>query len=420
MQTVVPGHDGAFYLWAAERSASGDPLAVFSILFQPLFSLLVGVVVALGVGGVLAGQIVSCGLGALAVLPLFAMSQSLVSRRAAHLACALYAFGLWFCRHPAACLSEGPFYLFVLTTACWMVQGQPLRAGLMAACAYATRPEGLLLLLLSMLRGKSGALRFMLGLLALAWLVPLGFWLAGHGFVLTSKSEFVWQEGIGGVARAEGVLAAGVQYLENVGRNIGVSFEAVGYLVLPLAVLGLCTNRRHELRLFCIIFVVQLLLVSMLRSHVRFLSGYSVLLLPLAAAGLERLWPSRSWLGIAALLLVLAPDLARLPRAVNQQRAVLLPLAQWLRPQLQGESALATDMVRLEYFCGQRPWLPRRIGAAEFLQRCGDPGRRIVVFSSRRGQLQPADLEALGFKQVQPPASLKAGLQRRGMLIYRR
>jgi hypothetical protein len=398
--------------------------APFEILFQPLYPLLIGGVVALGADGVLAGQLVACGLGAFAIVPLFGLTEQLVSRRAAHVACALYAAGLWVCRHPAACLSEGPFYLAVLAAAHWIVVGRPVRAGLAVALAYAIRPEGLLLLLLAPLRGWPQARRVVAGFAALGWLVPALFWATGRGLVLTSKTGFVWREGIGGVLADQGAAAALVQYAENVARNLASSFETVGYLVVPLALVGLGSERKRAVRLLLAVFVAQLLLASLLRSHLRFLSGYGVLLLPLAAAGFERLRPRRTWLAIVALAIVLAPDLARLPRAVNAQRAVLRPLAQWLRPRLPHDGALATDMVRLEYFCGQRPWLPRRVTAGEFLGRCRQARTRIVVFDPRRGQLTAHELESLGFARLAPPAAPDEGLDQalraRGLLVYGR
>src|SRR5262245_29300257 len=147
MRTAVPGRDGAAYLWMAERAAAGDFGALFQTVFHPLYPALVGALlkIAPALDPVAAGQVVACGLGALAVLPLWAVARALSGDRAAFWCGFAYATGAWFARTPAECMSEGPFYLGAAVWAHALLGRRPMLAGAAAAFAYLARPEGIAL-----------------------------------------------------------------------------------------------------------------------------------------------------------------------------------------------------------------------------------------------------------------------------------
>jgi hypothetical protein len=425
--TVMPARDGATYLWMAERVVAGDVGGAFTTVFHPLYPLLTGAMLAVvpGLPPMAAGQLVAAGCGALAVVPLQAMAAHRFGPGAGRLAAILYAFGLWFCRYPAECQSEGCFFAAVAVWA-WALFGarrRPVVAGAAAAAAYATRPEGLALLALGWLRlhrRRRGVGRFLAtGLLAAA-MVPLGYAVWGPGWTLTPKAVFNYEVGIGAAASP---LA---HYATHGLRAVGTAFEVVGYLVLPLALLALGRRcRRHGCRgaapWLAAPFAVQLAVVPLLRSHVRFLAGFGLLLLPLAGAALAKL--GRGWrpaLRAAAVLLVLLPDLVRLPATRGADRLVERRVGEWLRPRLRAGDTVASDLPRFEYFAGLRPGPPRALTRDELLAAAASPRARYAVLVGPRSGVGAGDLERLGFRPLSLPESLSAMARQRALLVYER
>src|SRR5262245_5536717 len=113
LQAPVPGRDGVTYLWMAQQWAAGHFAELCAHPFHPLYPLAVGLLLQLCpvLDVVLAGQLVAAGCAALAVVPLFFATRHLFGEAAATWAAFMYATGAWFVRHPAECMSEGPFYL---------------------------------------------------------------------------------------------------------------------------------------------------------------------------------------------------------------------------------------------------------------------------------------------------------------------
>lgn len=442
-RTVVPGRDGASYLWMAERVGAGDPGAAFRTVFHPLYSLATGLVLAAlpDLSPMAAGQLVAGTAAALAIWPLQVLTASWFGVSAGRSAALLYACGVWFVRYPAECLSEGCFYLLVAVWALAVLGRRPASAaggqasvrpalaGLAAALAYATRPEGLALLVIGgvRLRGRARLRLLVTGAACAIW-VPIGYWLSGSGFTLTPKAAFNYAVGIGADDSAVR------HYLVHALRLPGAAFEAIGYIAVPLAVVGLWLCwRQGRLRggdaapWLLAPLLVQSAVVPMLRSNARFLSGFGHLLLPFAGLAMAA-WLGRRrvgsagarWRPLVTWLVVLAPDLARLPGARGEDRLIERRLGEWLRPRLHAPDFIATEMPRLEFFAGQQPGPPRPIGRDELLSAAARAHARFVAVVSPRSDIVAADLDALGLQAVSLPEPLSTLARQRALLVYER
>lgn len=426
-RTHVPGRDGATYLWMAEQIAGGDLTAAFTTVFHPLYPLLVGGLLGLlpGLGAVLAGQVIASGCGALAVVPLFALTEDRFGRTAARVCGLCYALGLWVSRYPAECMSEGPFYLAVATWAHALLgaRGRPALAGAAAALAFATRPEGLVLLACGagwVWRAREDLRRFLAWAVMGTTLVPLGYALAGAGVSLTPKLAFNLEVGVGAST------APLAHYLEHFVRGVGSAFEAIGYLVVPLALVGgrrvwRVPGGRALVLVLATPLLAQLVVVPLLRSYLRFLSGFGILALPLVGAALRSPLPAvlarGRWLILAA---ALAPDVLRLPLARGTDRLVERELGVHLRALLAPGQFIATEMPRLEFFAGQRPGPPRPIARSEVMARCQNARTRFAVLVAARTDVHDLDLRALGFAPLSLPSRLSMLARERGLLVYHR
>jgi hypothetical protein len=210
---------------------------------------------------------------------------------------------------------------------------------------------------------------------------------------------------------------------------LGVCFEGIGYLVFPLAVFGVVRSRAYRIQdprfVLVALFVLQLLVIPLLHSHVRFVSGYGVLLLPFAGAAFLELslelcrGRGRTML-VAGLLLVTLPDLLRLPKAVNAQRLVVRELGEWLAPRLSHDDMLVTEMARLQYFAGVKPGPPRRLRREEILASCGKRVARFCVVVPARTGVGDKQLTALGFRPMALPPRIARMAKQRRMLVYER
>lgn len=427
LRTEVPGRDGVTYLWMAERAAEGEPAALFATVFHPLYPALVAAVLALapGLDPVAAGQMVAAGLGALALLPLWAVALALFGERAAAWAAFAYAIGAWFARHPAECMSEGPFYLAVALWALGLCgpRCRPATAGGAAAAAWLLRPEGALLALvgawLLWRQGRRRELAVFAAALLPALSLPLGHALWGQGFTLTPKAAFNYEVGVGGAA------APVAHYLREAAKLPGAAAEELGWLWLPLAVCGAVLHRpRHaaDPRLALVLpFVLQCLLVPLLRTHWRFLSGFGILLLPLSGAVLAGWLPVLArrarWLPWLAVALLVAAE-ARVFGARHGERAVERELGRWIGARLGAGEYVVSDMPRLCYFAGQRPPPPRPILPAEIVAAAGSPSCRYVALVEGRTAVDPDRLRDMGLEPTEPPGLLSEAVGRRGIRLF--
>lgn len=432
LRTLVPDRDASAYLWMADQVAAGRIEAAFGTVFHPLYSLLVAAVLwcAPALGSVLAGQLVACGAGALAVLPLFALTQRMFGRSAAVAAGVLYAVGIWFARHPADCLSEGLFYLLVASAVSLLVREergakQLLGAGLLAGLAYGTRPEGATLLVVGAAWLWFAGARwwiYALGFAVTAAPWPLGWARWGGGFTLTPKASFNYAVGAGGEDSSV------AHYFGHLAQVPGELFEALGYVATPMILVGLFLARpwkvRHPATLVASLFAVQIAVVPLLFSHIRFLSGYGCLMLAFAGLTVRVLWPHTKSLPAVAVALLgvvaVTGDLVRLPAERRADRVVLIDVGTWLRPRLQEGETIATDMPRLAYFAGVEPGPPRRITREDILEACKSSATRYAVVVASRTAVTEDDLRSAGFEPEDVPTWLRAKIAEREMLIYRR
>jgi hypothetical protein len=427
LRTCVPARDAEAYLWMAAQVARGDFGAAFRSVFHPLHGILVAVPLWLwpGLDVVVAGQAVSILGASLAVLPFHRLVERRFGAAAAGFACAAYAIGTWFARHPADCLSEGPFHLLVASCALGFATGWPAgRTGFLAGLAYGLRPEAAAMVLLgapwlALRSGWRSAVWLLLGFVAGACWWPLGWWWFGDGFTLTPKAAFNWDVGVGGAD------AGGGHYLAHALRVPGAAWEAVGFTVVPLAVLGLARADLRGLRdaaaLWLGWFLLQCAVVPLLRSNLRFFAGYGMLLLPFAGIGMVTLlaWlrARPGWLRVLLIAVVALPDAVRLPQLRRADRVVERELGAWLRPRLRAGETIATEMPRLAFFAGLPPIPPRRIERDEILLRCRDPATRFAAVVVERTGLHAADLAPLGFVELKLPEALGRSVHERGVIV---
>jgi len=437
VRTEVPGRDGVSYLWMAEAFARGDFGALFHTVFHPLYPALVGGLLwaCPVLDAVVAGQLVASGLAAIAVVPLWAVAGRLFGPMAATATALAYATGAWFARHPAECMSEGPFYLCVATWAHALLgeRPRPARAGVAAGLAFLLRPEGALLLavgggwLLAARRARAAATLAAVALPIMA-LLPAGYAICGDGFTLTPKATFNYEVGVGGAT------SPWLHYLGEACKLPLAAWEELGWLWLPLAIAGAIAKRPRGLAapatLLLVPFVLQCAVVPLLQSHWRFLSGYGVLLLPFAGVAAAGTWKGLAargralpWLFVA---LLAAADV-RVFGARNADRAVERDLGRWLAHELGPGEFVVSDMPRLDFFAGQQPPPPRPITADDVLRRAASPQCRFVVLVVRRGDtgdrrrtdVDDSALSALGLEPMLPPAILSAADERSLRLFAR-
>jgi hypothetical protein len=428
VRTAVPGRDGATYLWMAERCADNDFAALFGTVFHPFYPLLTaGMLRAFpGVDPVYVGQGTAAVCGALAVVPIWLLSRELFGGRAAWWAGLGYAIGTWFCRHPAECMSEGPFYLLASMWALALQRRMPAVAGSAGALAYLTRPEGAALLLFGGLwllarRERRALAVFSFAALSLAALLPLGFWRTGGGFTLTPKASFNYDVGIG---QADDAMA---HYFGNLLQLPLAAAEGLGWVVLPLMLFGIWRHRPRTFAQPTFLLLAPLLLqglvIPLLRSHYRFVSGLGVLWFPFAGAAFvllldwltrrHRLW---SWLAVA---LFVGADVGVI-EARNQERVVERELGRHLRTLLRPGETIACDMPRLEYFAGLQPSAPKPIRAPDVAARAASPQCRFVVWLEERSDLRAMQFGEQGYRRADLPAAVAELAAARQIRVFAR
>lgn len=409
----IPSRDGVAYLWLAEQWRHGDLGALFDTVFHPLYPFVVGSLLHLvpALDATIAGQIVAAGSSAFAVPPLWLVTRRLFDERAATWACVMFAIGTWFVRHPAECLTEGPFHLTVLLWAALLVNQRPraLAAGLLAGAAFLLRPEGAALALAGMLLlgrtvGPRAAAAHALGAAAVGSLLPLGSLATGHGFVLTPKAAFNYEVGVG---RADSPLA---HYLHHLLHMPGDAWEGLGYVAFPLMLGGIVWRwrRRLDVREVALLlpFALQCAVFPLLRSNLRFVSGFGVLLLPFAGLAFAQLL-RRERLRWLLLLLLFAAE-AKLWLGRPADRTIERGLGRWLSTHMAATDTLASDMPRLWYFAGRRPPPPREITADELIGWAREPSCRYVALRRGRNDDALPGLAAAGFVEIALPRELTA------------
>lgn len=443
---ALPSRDGATYLWMGEQIANGNFAASFQTVFPPVYPWTIAAVLACapGLDTVVAGQIASCALSALAVFPLFALTERLFDRRAATFACVLFALGTWFCRHPADCMTEGPFYLWVTGSVALLLReprtATTVLAGALFALAYGTRPEGAGLAIVSVpwlwLRDRKQAVVLALATATFSLAFPLGYAAYGPGFTLTPKAAFMWPDGAG---RSDG--GGLLFYAEHLLRLPGHVFESLGYVATVLAAVGVVTRPDKTLRsgysLLLGLFTLQLLVIPLARSTIRFVSGYGVLMLAFAGKGFfrARQWPRLSSPHALAglLLLTFGVDVVRISRNQREEKTIERDLGEYLRSRMQpgdivvsaehrGDSPhqLPFSMCRVEFFVGMEPSPPRSLQIAELRARAENPRCKFGLIAFEPQGFGPEDLLALGYEPFALPESLAERAAKRRIAVFAR
>jgi len=410
----IPSRDGVAYLWMAEQWAANGLGALFDSVFHPLYPFAVGLLLRAVPGSidtVVAGQIVAAGCSALAVLPVYFVTRRLFGERAALWAGVMFAIGAWFVRHPAECMSEGPFHLCVALWAAALLAERPraLLAGLAAGTAFLARPEGLALvpagmLLLARRDTTRAAITHAVSAALVALLQPLGSLWTGHGFVLTPKAAFNWEVGAGAANSALG------HYLTNLWHMPGDAWEGLGYLVFPLMLGGIVWRWRRGLDVrdvaLLLPFALQCAVFPLLRSNLRFVSGFGVLLLPFAGLAFATLLQRGRWRWLLVLLLIASE--AKLWLGNPADRTFERELGRWLATQMSATDTLASDMPRLWFFAHRRPPPPRVIRPEDLVHWAEQPSCRFVALRRGRSDDAQTGLANAGFAVVELPAELRA------------
>jgi len=441
-RTWVPDWDGVHYLWLAQRAADGDAPALFQSVFPPGYPAVVAAVLRCfpGLDPQAAAQWVGAIAGAATLAPLWYLGRACGGRAAALGGCVLFALGIWFVRHPADCLSEAVFFPLVAGWALavwWSARERCLGgaglAGLLAGCAFATRPEGGVLLVvgscwLVQQRRLLEAVAFAAVGGAVVGLSMWGWATWGPGWVLSPKAGFVFDEGVG----SHGVAHYGAEWL----RLPGALLEALGVALL-LGGYGVWAAARARSRrsagegrpdlrwLLLAPLVIQCFVAPALKSHFRFFTGFGVLLLPFAGIGLSRLaaWirlrapAAVAWVAIG---LCLAPDLVRLPQERRADRIVERELGALLADRGVRGGELFTDMPRVAYYAGLEPPPPRRLRAGEVETAVADPRVRWIAVVRGRTAVDATALDLRGFEPFAVPAGLRDLLEARSAEIWHR
>lgn len=427
-RTPVPAEDGVNYLWMAQQFALGDAAAALSEPFAPLWSLLLALPIALGAEPFVAGQVLGCLCGGLAVLPVAALGERL-ARGAGPIAAALCATSSVFARTAAEVLTE-PLFVLLAATATWAGCSERWwRCGLGIGAAFLVRPEGAVLLLPFAALAPRRAWRPALVLGAV--IAAFGLWrqLCGHGFDPVPKLAFHGLRDDLGDARGD--LVANALALP------GAFFEAfAGAAVLAVIAAwprvwhgtppGAARVRRQLwLALGC---GVAVLLTFVVRR--RFFVSWGGAVWPLAAVVVARVGALVGALGgaragrlLTELLLaaVCGADLFtgwcgtidadRLgERLVGRHLAERVPMGR----------VVVSDFTRLLWFAGQRPLPPRHFDAAWYLAAAQRPEVEFVVLNERHRAVFDAVADRLGaaFARYDLPPHLRDAAQRRGIAVF--
>jgi len=425
MRTPVPAEDGVNYLWMAQRFAAGDAAAALSEPFSPLWPLLLALPIAAGAEPFLAGQVLGCIAGGLALLPIAAIGERL--RRGAGLpAAALCAVSSVFARTAPEVLTEPLFVLVVgIAVACGLA-GRWWWLGVGTGLAFWVRPEGVLCALPFVLLWPSRAWRALVGTAAAVALLGAWRWLCGHGFDPVPKLQFHALRTDLGDERGD--------WLSNLLAVPPVFLEAFGGAAL-LAVLSLLPDRERApdadarrqwlvrqrlvpwLLLACAVLPIATFVVRR-----RFFVAWAPAVLPLAGVTLARV----VWLrGRARELLLTAVCALDLWTAWNgtiaadrrAERFVGRYLARVLPP---GHTVVG-DMTRVLWFAGQRPLPPRHFDAEWFLAAARAPEVEFVVMNERgqRGVFATVEQGLRdAFVRFDLPVSLRAVAEARGVTVF--
>ncbi|MBI2901898.1 MAG: glycosyltransferase family 39 protein [Planctomycetes bacterium] len=407
--TPIFGTDSAQMMRMADGFFEGRWRAALEVGYHPLFPFLMSLLKPLA-GTERAGFAISIALGSAAAAPLFLAARAAFGRPAAFLGTLLYAVHPSVVELHADVMTEGTF-MFFLFTAVWLGTeaveeprwDRALLAGLAAGAAYLARPEGLLAvagipcwLLVSAWRGRRAA-RAGTAALALATALvvmsPYLLWARSvkGRWTLSAKGSVQAVEGAeerkpeatekGGEVRVRNPWAELWKHLLRVTQIFLLPLLAVGFLGL---------RKRWSLLVylsFPIVYWAAIVWATTRNPYTsyRYLLPGMMLLLPVAAAGVERLlrairrpawWPAAA----AALAVVLA---ARDMRTVRADERPMRAAAAWIREQGRpapldrskagptGPAIVASTTDKVSYLAGS-PYRPMPATWEEFMRTRGE------------------------------------------------
>ncbi len=405
--------DGVVYLAVAKQfQATGSP---FDPLFHPVYPILIALAQPLVGDWEMAGRLVSAILGALVIVPAYALARGIVGRQAALLSSVFIAVHPRLVQNSASVLCEAT-YTFLLVSGVLIARlglvGGPRAlipfAGLCFGLSYLVRPEGaiylfgLVLIAVFMIltgRNRPAALLPWLGAAVLVFAVvvaPYIWYLAevwGH-VTLSGKIDHNLPLSTG-LADAPSPLP--MRVLENVLLFQKYAVPDLLPWVLLLLVLPGVLARGHTpgwLGRDGVLLAAALPPFTSLGFHVepRVFLPILPFILPFAAVG--TLWAAvtltdarRGWrwsLAMALLVaLVLVPWTFQPVLRPDAGAALYRQAARWVA-ETQPRDAILLDRKPLVAFYSERRWVPLpRIGPDELLAAARHAGARLVVLDSR-------------------------------------
>lgn len=343
--------DGTAYIYIARDILAFK--APENIFMPPFYPVVIALFSLLPIKFELAARVASITMDALVVLPLYGLSRIVLPRVATVVVCGLwatFAFCLIFAPSPLSqstylCMLLSGIYLLYRAITAERQGWQFLLAGACFACAYLTRPEGLVavgagvvLISLAMLQQKDsrrlygqGMLLFLLGfaLFALPFVLllhaRLGHWTftakttvaikgidgaltLGKGNAAAKDGLALWLEQFGGVSGGLRFIWANMQgFLAILARSFKPWMHWFALLGLPLLFIGKHFNRRLFL-LLPILVVIPVCIANLPKNH-----SYIYPLFPLyLLAFVTGLWQLISLVraGIEKMPITLPPKLA--------------------------------------------------------------------------------------------------------------
>ena len=405
--------DGVVYVAVAKQfQATGSP---FDPLFHPVYPILIALAQPLVGDWEMAGRLVSAILGALVIVPAYALARGIVGRQAALLSSVFIAVHPRLVQNSASVLCEATYTFFlvsgVLTARLGLVGGPRALipfAGLCFGLSYLVRPEGALYLFgLVMIavfmiltgRDRPAALLPWFGAAVLVFAVvvaPYIWYLAevwGH-VTLSGKIDHNLPLSTG-LAEAPSPLP--MRVLENVllFQKYAVP-DLLPWVLLLLVLPGLLARGRTPgwLGRDGVLLAAALPPFASLGFHVepRVFLPILPFILPFAAVG--TLWAAvtltdarRGWrwsLAMALLVaLVLVPWTFQPVLRPDSGAALYRQAARWVA-ETQPRDAILLDRKPLVAFYSERRWVPLpRIGPDELLAAARHAGARLVVLDSR-------------------------------------
>lgn len=418
LRTPVPSQDGVTYLWMAQCFAAAKVSAALSEPFSPLWPVLLALPIRLGMEPVLAGKLLGCFFGAIALLPVAAIAEHI--RKGAGLpTAALAATARSLCLPAVECYTE-PLFAWVLAGGILAgIRQQWWKLGVWSAVLFMVRPEGVLLpLSFLLLRGSYRAI-------LLCGLAVAGFgswrWSCGLGFDPIPKIAFhETRDDLGG-ERGD--------FIGNIMRVPAAYMEAF-LLAGALAFLAIISPRAKNVCRIGMLFLLALLPMLTFVVRKRFFAGWAPTILPLAGVGFLslRVYLQSAW------------SMPRVPKAILITACLLDILLGWqstmdtnrmaerlvgehLGQQMAPDRTMVSNLTRVLWFAGQRPLPPRHFNPEWFDKKTTDEAVQFLVLSinSKRNDFKMIEHDTAGhFARYSLPSNISEAAEKAGIAVFAR